>query len=139
MSLATIDDVDLRQTRFADTLWKRQQRVLPTRRIDPTLHTRRRASKHHHRALISRAHDCGFARVIARRLALLIARFVLLIHDDCAEVLERSEDRRPRANRDSFAALFKREPFVVALSVTQRAVQHRDLVTEHCTESIDRL
>ena len=139
VSFPAIDDVDLGQPRLAHALGQRQQRVLPARRIDPALETRRRASEHDDRALVSRSHDRDLSRVIARRLTLLVARLVLLVHDDRAEVLERREDRRARANGDPLATLLEREPFVIPLAVAQRAVQHRDLVAEHGAKAIDRL
>ena len=99
---APIDDVDLRQPRLADALGQRQQRVLPARRIHPALETRRRASEHDDRALVARAHDRHLARVIARRFALLVARLVLFVDDDRAEVA-RAARRSPSARRRRFA------------------------------------
>src|SRR4029078_6898300 len=96
-----------RKTRFSDALGQRQQRVFPARGIHPAFETRRRAPEHDYRALVSRAHDRDLSRVIARRLTLLVARLVLLVHDDRAEVLERGKDRRPRAGGDALPTLLE--------------------------------
>src|SRR6185436_12977053 len=111
--LPPIDDVDLWKTRFSHTLGERQQRVLPARRIHPALEARRRASEDDYRALVSRAYDRDLSRVIARCLTLLVARLVLLVHDDRTEVLERRKDRRTRSDGDSLPPLLERAPFVV--------------------------
>ena len=123
----------------ADALGQREQRVLARcafvqlSRLGVALPSTTTAPS------CSRAHDRHLARVIARRLALLVARLVLLVDDDRAEVLERREDRRARADGDALLAALEREPRVVALAVAQRAVQHGDLVAEHGAEAIDGL
>ena len=56
--------------------------------------------EHDERLLHPRAHDRDVAAVIARRLVLFVRAVVLLVDDDQADVLERREDRRPRADDD---------------------------------------
>ena len=106
---------------------KREQPVLPRARVLPALEAWRRAAEHAHGAGLARPHDRDLARVVARRFALLVARLVLLVHDDRAEIGKRGEDRRPRADRDAPFAAAQREPRVVALAVAEAGVQHRDL------------
>ncbi len=137
--LAAIDDANVGQPPAADALGQRDQRVRAARRVRPALEARSRAPEHHHRALATSAHDRDLAGVVTRRLALLVARLVLLVDDDRAEVGERREDRRARANGDSLASLAQREPFVVPLAVAERAVQHRDGVAELGAKAIDGL
>src|SRR5690348_16882798 len=59
-----------------------EQRVLPRHRVHPALEARRRAPEHRDRALELRPHDRRLARVVARRLSLLVARLVLLVDDE---------------------------------------------------------
>src|SRR5215211_737540 len=134
-----IDHLHLRQLRLPDTVGQREQRVFAALRVDPTFQTRRRTPEYDDGSFRARTNDRHLARVVARRLTLLVARLVFLIDDDGAEVGERSEDRGARANRDPFAALLEREPFVVSLAVAQRAVQHGDLFAKHGAEAVDRL
>ena len=77
--------------------------------------------------------------MIPRRLGLLVARLVLLVDDDGAEVRKRREDRRASADGDALLAAAKREPGIVALAIAQRRVKHGDRVPEYVPEPIDRL
>ena len=69
-------------------------------------------------------------RVVARRLAVLVAGLVLLVHHDESQIGHRREHRRPRPHRDPALAPAQKAPGVGALPVGERAVQHRDLVAE---------
>src|SRR5262249_13585186 len=88
---------------------------------------------------VGRAHDRDLARVIARRLALLVRALMLFVDDDRTEVRERREDRRARADRDALASVLEREPLVVSLAVAEGTVQYRDLVAEDSAKAIDGL
>src|SRR5919106_4056553 len=132
---AKVDDRYARHPAGADALGKREQAILSRSSIVPALEARSSASQHDDCALLARADDCHLAGVIARRLAILVAPLVLLVHDDRAEVLERREDRRSRADGDSLLASLEREPRVVPLAIAQRRMQHRHLITEHGAES----
>src|SRR6185436_11621338 len=90
-------------------------------------------------ALVSRTHDRDLARMIARRLALLVAALVLLVDDDRAEIPERREDRGPRSHRNAFLPTTQGEPGVVPLPIAERRVQHGDHVAEHESEAIHGL
>ncbi|HEX5830791.1 MAG TPA: hypothetical protein VFY16_07430, partial [Gemmatimonadaceae bacterium] len=64
---------------------------------------------------------------------------MLLVHDDRAEVGERREERRARADGDAALAPLQRAPRVVTLAVGERGVQHRHPVAEHRAEAVHRL
>ena len=108
-------------------------------RIRPALEAWRRTAEHDDRPFLPRADDGHLTRMVARRLALLVRRFVLFVDDDGAEVLERREHRRPRANGNALGATAQREPFVVALAVAQCAVQDGDAIAEDRAKAVDRL
>src|SRR5947209_19425161 len=77
--------------------------------------------------------------MVARRLALLVARFVFFVDDDRAEIGERREDGGSRTDGDALLAATECEPCVVPLAVAQRAVQDGDAIAECGAEAIDRL
>ena len=72
--------------------------------------------------------------MIARRLAVLVARLVLFVDDDQAEVPHRGEDRRPGTDGDAALTSPQQAPGIGALAVGEPAVQHRDLVAEDAAE-----
>src|SRR5262245_53915301 len=77
--------------------------------------------------------------MIPRRFGLLVARLVLLVDDDGAEIRERGEDRGSGADGNALLSTPKRKPRIVPLAIAQRGVQHRDRVPEYLPEPIDRL
>ena len=103
------------------------------------LERRRGAAEHHARALEPRAHQRDVAGMVARRLAVLVARLVLLVDHDEAEVAHRREDGRARADGDPALAPAQQPPGIGALAVGEPAVQHRDLVAEDAAEPAHRL
>ena len=136
---AQVHDLHLRQLRASHTLGEREQPILARRRVDPAFEARRGAAQHRHRAFLVRPHDGDLAGVVPRRLALLVAGFVLLVDDDRAEVRERREDRRPRANGDLLLPPLEREPRVVALAVAERRVEHGHAVAKDGPEAVHGL
>src|SRR2546422_148407 len=70
------------------------------------------------------------ARVIAHALVLLERAVVLLVDDDHAEVGERREHRRPRADRDPGLAAAQPRPLAEPRGLAEPGVQDRDLVAE---------
>src|SRR5690606_30939245 len=96
-------------------------------------------SQHAHRAVQARAHHRHLTSVIARRIALLVAGLVLLVHDHGTEVVHGGEYRGTRAYRDLALPPLQREPRVVALAVRERGMEHRHAIAEHGTEAIHRL
>src|SRR5688572_31397917 len=96
----------------------------------PALEGGRRAAQHAYGAGGAGAHNGDFARVVARRFALLVAGFVLLIDDDRPEVPDGREDGGPRTDRDAARALMQSAPRVVPLAVAQRRMQDRNGIAE---------
>src|SRR5690606_26381909 len=103
------------------------------------LERRRRAAQHAHCTGEPCPDDGQLACVVARRFRLLVARLVLLVHDDRTEVRDRREDGRARTDRDATLAAAESAPRVVALTVRQRGGQDGDDVTELCAEAGNRL
>ena len=136
---AQIHDVHVWQSRAARALGEGEQLVFSRRRVRPALETRRRTAKDHHGTFGARTHNRDLARVIARRLALLVARLVLFVHDDGAEVAQRGKNRGTRADDNALLPAAQREPRVVPLSVRERAVQHRNSIAEDGAKPIDGL
>src|SRR6185312_7494192 len=128
--LAPIDHFDGGQSERADAFGKGEQAIAPALRVRPALEARRGAAEDDDGTLLFGAHERDLARMIARRLALLVARLVLLVDHDRADVLERRKDRGPRTDGDALASLAKGEPFVITHAVAERAVKHRDLIAE---------
>ena len=103
-----------------------EQVVFAGARIFEGLEARRGAAEEAGAAFELGAHHGEVARVVARGFLLLVGRFVLLIHDDEAEVLQRREDGAARADDDVGAAFADLVPFVVPFAVGEMAVQHGD-------------
>ena len=89
--------------------------------------------------LAETAHDGDVAGVVARRLVLLVAGLVLLVHDDDAEFVDGREDGRARADDDARLASMDAVPFVVALAVAELAVEDGDGGAEAGGEALDGL
>src|SRR5206468_2589718 len=109
---ADVHDLDGGQSPTAHALREGQQMVLAGCRVHPALEAGRRTPKHDDRALGPRAHDGHLAGVIARGLALLVARLVLLVDDDRAEVAKWRKDRRSRTDGNPFLTTAEGEPGV---------------------------
>ena len=90
---AQVDDLDARQV-AADA--RRQRRA---RQARPALRARRGRAHHERGALEPRALGGDAAGVVARVVALLVGRLVLLVDDDQADVGQRREHGRARARR----------------------------------------
>src|SRR5690606_4045056 len=78
---------------------------------------RRRAAQHAHCTGEPCPDDGQLACVVARRFRLLVARLVLLVHDDRTEVRDRREDGRARTDRDATLAAAESAPRGAALTV----------------------
>ena len=77
---------------------QRHDAVAAGRGVVKGLHRRRRRAEHDHRAGLARAHHGDVARVIPRRLLLLVGAVVLLVDDDQAEAGDGREDRGAHAD-----------------------------------------
>ena len=142
--LAHVHDAHHRHLLVVGPLEHLQQRVFALGAVVVALHRGRRRTQHHRRPFHPPAHDGHVARVIARRLLLLVGVLVLLVHDDQAQRVDRRENGRAGADDDAGAALADLVPFIVALAGRQMAVQHRHqrlerAGTEPRLEPLDRL
>ena len=67
----------------------------------------------------ARTIDGSVAPVVARRFLLLVARFLLLVDDDQAEIFERRENGGARADHDAGVSVAHAPPFAGALTIRQ--------------------
>jgi hypothetical protein len=116
-----------------------EQSVLAVLSIVPGLERRRRAAEYAHCAGRGCADNCKLARMVARRLRLLVAGLVLLVENDRAQLTDGREDCRACANRDAPLARAQRAPRVEALAFRQRRMQHGDDIAEVRTKACDGL
>src|SRR5688572_26644472 len=72
-------------------------------------------------------------------LALLVAGFMLFVYNDGAELFQRSEHSRARADDDALLAPLECKPCIVPLAIAQRGVKNCNPVAEHGAESVDGL
>ena len=79
------------------------------------------------------------AGVVGRVALLLVGGVVLLVDDDQAEVADRGEDRRARADADLRLAAAQPLPLVEALAVGEGAVEDGEAVAEAGAEAGDGL
>ena len=99
------------------------------------LRPRRGAAGQQQRALERGAPLGHHARVVARIALLLVGGVVLLVDHDQAEVVERSEHRRARADADARLAAAHAPPLVVALARGELRVHDRHGVAEALDEA----
>ena len=125
---------------YGHALGHRQADVLARLHVGDGLEARRGAAEHTDRPGSVRAHHGDVAGVVARRgVELLVARLVLLVHDDQAEVLDGREDGAPRADDDRVDAVADARPGVEALAGAHPAVDDRDAAGEVRVEAADGL
>ena len=111
----------------------------PSLRRDVRLQRRRRRAEERHRAGAVRAQQRHVARVVAHALLLLERAVVLLVDDDDAEVGDRREQRRARAERDVDLPAREAPPRVGARRVGEPGVQHRDASPKRARKRADEL
>ena len=99
------------------TLGKSQQLELAADLVRPALERRGRAPQQTQRAILAGTHDGDVAGMIPGGVGLLVAAFVLLVHDDGAQVGEGREDGRPGADGNATDPRAQLSPGVVALPV----------------------
>ena len=127
---AQVDDFHRRERPIFHARFELQELIFSRARIVKTFQRRRRRTQQRHRAFELRAHDGNVPPVIARRFFLLVARFLLFIDDDQAQIFERREHRRTRSHHDAGLAAPHAPPFARALHFRQRAVKHRNARAE---------
>ncbi len=119
-----VDDLDARQI----ASHARRQRC--AREARPALRPRRRRAQHEHGAFEPRALGSHAPGVVARVVALLVGRFVLLVHDDQADVGQRGEDRRAGAHDHAHVARDGGLAHRPALAVRDAGMEDGDLLAE---------
>ena len=137
-----IHDAEGRHRAVIDALGHHVEGVAAGRRVLPGLERRRGGAQHAGRAEDRRTHHRDVAAVIHRRLALLEGRLVLLVDDDEAEVRERGEDGRTRADHHPRLPERHRHPGVEPLAGGKMTVPDDYLgaeVGEAGAEPADRL
>ena len=118
-----VDQLDGGQRAIHHAVAHFDQLVPAQHRVLPALQRRRGRAHHHLGALDFGPHHGHIARVVARRLLLLVALVVLLVHQNQAEIRHGREDGRPRANHNRRFAPPYAPPLVAALFGRQRRVQ----------------
>ena len=136
---AHVDEFHLGQRAVHHAVAHLDARVFALRGVLPAFQRRRRRAQHHHRAGQLGAHHGHVARVVARRLFLLVALVVLLVHENQAEIRHGRKDGRARADHDGRIAAPDAPPLLAALLRRERGVQQRDLVAEGGVEQAGRL
>ena len=125
-----VEDFDLGQRPLLDALGQFHQPVLALLRVVIGLERRRGRAQHHHGIRHLGAHHRHIARVVARRLFLLVGVVVLLVDHDQRQVGHRRKHRRARAYHNVALAVADALPLLGALVVGERRVQDGDLVAE---------
>ena len=126
-----VNDLDLRQRPLLHPIRQFEQRVLVLLRVEIGFERRRSRAQHHHRPSHLRPHHRHIARVISRRLFLLVRRILLLIHDHQRQIRNRSEHRRARAHYHARLSALDAMPLLRPLLIRQRRVQNSNFFTEH--------
>ena len=124
--LPHVHDADVRHFLVVHALRQFEQRVFALFAVVIAFERRRGRAEHDDGVFHLAAHDGHVARVVARRLLLLVSVLVLLVHDDEAERFDRRENRRARADDDAGAALADFVPFIVAFAGGKVRMQNRD-------------
>ena len=114
-------------------------RQLQARQLQPGLRARRRGAGDEHGAAVLGAVAGDGAGVVGRVALLLVGGVVLLVDDDQAEVADRGEDGRARADADARLAAAQPPPLVVALAGREGRVEDREAVAEAGAEAGDGL
>src|ERR1700733_6815803 len=120
--LAQVDDADLGERAIFDARSELEELVFSCAGVVVGLKRRRRGAEEHGGVFKAPAINGGVAAVVARRFLLLVGGFLLLIDDDEAEIFERGEDGRARADDDAGFAAADAPPFASAFDIRQAAV-----------------
>src|SRR6201999_2838679 len=107
--------------------------------LEPGLRARRRGPGDEDGAALPRPVAGDGAGVVGRVALLLVGGVVLLVDDDQAEVADRGEDRRTRADADLRLAAAQALPLVEAFAVGEGAVEDGEAVAEAGAEASDGL
>ena len=129
-----VHDTDRRKRTIENAALERRDGVLPRDGVLIRLHGRSGGSKHHESVLATAPHDGDVAAVIPRCLLLLVRAIVLFIDDDQANLRQRREDGRTRADDDIDLSAVNPVPLIVALAVRQSAVLNGHARTERAAK-----
>ena len=92
------------------------------------LHRGGRGAEHERRAVALGPERHGFARVVARRLALLVRGVVLLVHDEEARIGNRCKGRRARPDHGARRPRADAVPGLGPFALRERGMQHRGVL-----------
>ena len=123
-----IDDLDWRKRPCADALGQTDQPVIGFA-ADHGLQRRRGTSEQETGAFQPGPDQCDVTCVVAGRLAVLVARFVLFVDDNEPEPAHRRKDCGASTDCHSPLTPAQQSPGIRALAIGQTAVEHGDLVT----------
>ena len=112
-----VHEMDGREGAARDAVRDARERVLAVLGVLPGFERRRGASEDGDGPLDLRAHHRDVARMVARRLVLLVGGIVFLVHDDETEVPDGREDRAARPHHHARLARADTVPLVVTLPV----------------------
>ena len=134
-----VHEMDIRKRASRHARGHGSEDILALFRVEPRFERWRSAAKHHARAFEPRPHDGDVARMVTRRFVLLVRRIVLLVYNDEAEIRNRREHRAARSHDHTRLARADAMPFVVALAVGKRGMQHGNLTAKASRETADCL
>ena len=120
----------LRQRLAVVPLRQLQQVIVPLPRVVKRLHRGRGRAQKQPRTLGGAAVFGHVAGVVAGRVFRLVRPFLLLVHNDQSQLVQRREHRRPGTKHDVRLAPAQPLVLVVPLRQAQAAVQQRHLVSE---------
>ena len=120
----------LRQRLAVVPLRQLQQVIVPLPRVVKRLHRGRGRAQKQPRTLGGAAVFGHVAGVVARRVFRLVRPFLLLVHNDQSQLVQRREHRRPGTQHDVRLAPAQPLVLVVPLRQAQSAVEQRHLVAE---------
>ena len=105
--------------RFATRAIEFEQLIFSGARVVVGLKRRRGRTQQRDGAFQARAIHGRVAAVVTRSFLLLVAGFLLFVHDDEAEIFERREDRGARADHHARFAVAHAPPFARAFDIGQ--------------------
>ena len=136
---AHVDELDLGQRTVHHAVAQLDARVLAALRILPAFKRGRGRAHDHDCAGQLGAHDGHVARVVARRLFLLVALVVLLVDENQSQIWRGRKDCRARANDDGRIAAANATPLLAALFRRERGVQQGYFLPESLIEQTGHL
>lgn len=125
-----VDELDFGQRAVHHALAQLDAAVLALCGVLPAFERRRRRAQHYDGIRKLGAHHGDIARVVARRLFLLVALVVFFVDEDEAEVGRGREDCRARADDDLRFSAADAPPLLAAFFRRERGMQQRHLLAE---------